>query len=263
MRSSTSRRRADRQVARQGRRVVPGEDVEARHGEGVGHGLARQRAAEDHPVAVRPRREDDERDHGDDPDQAEALRQRSARCTPNQAMTAQMSASQTASLRVRAAEADETPRARSAAGRSDAAPRGSRSDAGHEQARAEGERRERHRRVGQGRVEEQRQVDRRRQAGARARASRARLGGKPRSVATSAASRQASTGTSAPIEDAHTWAAGKVGPNSAIGIAARNVGSGSQTSKAGAGRPAAASRSSTARRSPGRDPRARLRATPT
>ena len=64
---------------------------------------------------------------------------------------------------------------------------------------AEGERRERHRRVGQGGVEDERQVDR----GGQARPERERPGPAPATGraprATSAASRQASTGTSAPI----------------------------------------------------------------
>ena len=54
-RISTQPRRPDGEVARQGRRVVPGEDVEARDRERVGHGLAGQRAAERDPVADRPR----------------------------------------------------------------------------------------------------------------------------------------------------------------------------------------------------------------
>ena len=47
--------RADGEVARQGRRVVPGEDVEAGHAEGVGDGLTRERAPEHRPVAEHPR----------------------------------------------------------------------------------------------------------------------------------------------------------------------------------------------------------------
>ena len=64
---------------------------------------------------------------------------------------------------------------------------------------------------------------------------RARPGGSRRSSATSAASRQARTGTSAPMTIELTWAASKDGPKTAIGSAAANVGRGSQTSNAGRG----------------------------
>ena len=47
--------------------------------------------------------------------------------------------------------------------------------------------------------------------------------------------RQARTGTSEPTTTDDHWAAANVDPNKAIGIAARNVGSGSQTSNAGRG----------------------------
>ncbi len=64
---------------------------------------------------------------------------------------------------------------------------------------------------------------------------RARPTGMPRDSATSAARRQARTHTSEPTSTDATWAAAKVGPKIAIGMAIRNVGSGSQTSKAGRG----------------------------
>ena len=63
--------RPDGEVARQGRRVVPGEDVEAGDRERVGHGLAGERAAERDPVPDRPGQEDqpgDDGDGGDEPD---------------------------------------------------------------------------------------------------------------------------------------------------------------------------------------------------
>ncbi len=56
-----------------------------------------------------------------------------------------------------------------------------------------------------------------------------------RSVAASAPRRQARTGTIAPTTTELSWADAKVAPNCAIGIAARKVGRGSQTSKAGRG----------------------------
>ena len=65
---------------------------------------------------------------------------------------------------------------------------------------------------------------------------RARDVGRPRSAATSAARRQASTGTIEPMTTADHCDAAKVAPANAIGIAARNDGSGSQTSKAGRGK---------------------------
>ena len=65
---------------------------------------------------------------------------------------------------------------------------------------------------------------------------RARPTGRPRSAATSRASRQARTGTIAPTNTLDTCAAANVVPNSAMGTAARKVGSGSQTSKAGLGK---------------------------
>ncbi len=63
-----------------------------------------------------------------------------------------------------------------------------------------------------------------------------RLGGSPRSSAASAVIRQARSGTSEPITTELTWAAANVVPKSAIGMAARNVGSGSHTSNAGRGK---------------------------
>jgi hypothetical protein len=51
-------RRPYGEVARQRRRIVPGEDVEAGDGEGIGHGLPRERTAERDPVPDRPWQED-------------------------------------------------------------------------------------------------------------------------------------------------------------------------------------------------------------
>ena len=65
--------------------------------------------------------------------------------------------------------------------------------------------------------------------------TRRRPTGRPRSSARSAAIRHASTGTRLPTRIGMTWATAKVGPNSFIGMAARNDGRGSQTSKAARG----------------------------
>jgi len=67
---------------------------------------------------------------------------------------------------------------------------------------------------------------------------RARPIGRRRSAATSAPSRQASTATSEPTTIENICAARNqlAAPANQIGIAARNVGSGSQTSKPGRGR---------------------------
>ena len=73
---------------------------------------------------------------------------------------------------------------------------------------------------------------------------RPRSGDRPRSSATSAASRQASTetmdpastGTTCEVRIATSSGIGAGPPNSAIGIAARSEGSGSQTSNAGRGK---------------------------
>ncbi len=65
----------------------------------------------------------------------------------------------------------------------------------------------------------------------------ARPCGRPRSSATSAASRQARTGTSEPTSTDDHCAAAKLTPPTAMAAAARNVGSGSHTSKAGRGNP--------------------------
>ena len=125
--------------------------------ERVRDGLTWQRAAEDDQVAQRPRREDRGRDDGDDADEPQTL-DRLGRSAENQAMAAQIRASQTASLRVNAARPRAGPRA-SRRGSVSLAPRGSRTIRVMRQARAEHERGERHRRVGQGRAEQQRQVD--------------------------------------------------------------------------------------------------------
>ena len=65
--------------------------------------------------------------------------------------------------------------------------------------------------------------------------TRARPVFRPRSSARSAARIQARTGTRAPTRTDETCAAAKVGPSSAIGMAARNDGNGNQTSNAGWG----------------------------
>ena len=67
------RGRPDRQMAGQGRRVVPGEDVEAGQVQGIRDGLSGQRTAEDDQVPVRPRREHREGDDGNDPDHPQAV----------------------------------------------------------------------------------------------------------------------------------------------------------------------------------------------
>ena len=83
-------------------------------------------------------------------------------------------------------------------------------------------------------MEEERQVDRVVSPVPMA-SVRERSRDRPRSSATSAASRQARTGTIAPRRIADHWAAAKETPRSAIGMAARNDGSGSQTSNAARG----------------------------
>ena len=65
---------------------------------------------------------------------------------------------------------------------------------------------------------------------------RARPGGSFRSPATSAARRQARTGTRDPTTTGAHWAAANEVPARSIGMAARKLGSGSQTSKAGRGK---------------------------
>ena len=70
--------RTDRQVARQGRWVLPGEDVEAGDRQGVGQCLARQRVAEHRPVADRPRREQQQGDRGRNGDQGDSSSARAA-----------------------------------------------------------------------------------------------------------------------------------------------------------------------------------------
>ena len=117
-------RRPDREVAGQGGRVVPGEDVEAGQVQRVRDGLARQRAAEDEQVPIRPRREDRRGDDGDDPDQAQPLRPRPIRprTTPSPPRSGRARRSRCGS----APQARGGRRARSAAGRSTRAPRGSR-----------------------------------------------------------------------------------------------------------------------------------------
>ncbi len=74
---------------------------------------------------------------------------------------------------------------------------------------------------------------------------------------------QARTGTSAPMSTDETWAAWNDVPKIAIGMAARNVGSGIQTSNAGCGitRSGVAKLHSASVTSP--RPSTRLRATPT
>ena len=70
--------RPDRQVAGQGRRISPGEDVEPADRQRIRQRLARQRVAEDRPVADGPRGEDDERDDRGDADDGETPPARAA-----------------------------------------------------------------------------------------------------------------------------------------------------------------------------------------
>ena len=98
-----------------------------------------------------------EADGRHDPDHPDPLRARrrpagATRATPRRA------ASQTASLRVSAAAPSSRPMSTSSAGPQAGAARVAQ-DAGHEQAAPSARTPNRHRRVGQGRVEEQRQVD--------------------------------------------------------------------------------------------------------
>ncbi len=145
----------------------------------------------------------------------------------------QPSASQTASFRVSAARPRSTPRA-STRGSANRAPRGSRAirPASRHTART---------RAANGIVESGRtewRTSGRKTAAVSPVPSasvRARPGDIDRSAATSAPSRQASTATSAPTAIDDHWAAANVAPRSAIGIAARKDGSGSQTSNAGRG----------------------------
>ncbi len=149
--------RSDGEVAGQGRRVVPGEDVEAVDAQRVGRGLARQRTAEDHPVAEHPRREDEERDSAGDRDEPE-LAGPPADEGPGHAQPDRLVAGQRGEADEHAQKED--PRVDQANGCPIAR------DARHQEAGAQGEDREQHRRVGQGAVEEERQVDRGGQAGA-------------------------------------------------------------------------------------------------
>ena len=100
-RSSMQARRPDREVAGQGRRVVPGEDVEAGQVQRVGDGLAGQRAAERRPgFGIAHGAKTTSRDDRDHADQAQAVA--GGPCDREPGHAAQMSASQTASLRVSA-----------------------------------------------------------------------------------------------------------------------------------------------------------------
>ena len=151
-------RGTDGEVARQGRRVVPGEDVEAGDRQGVGQGLAGERAAERGPVADRPGQEDEAARRRRPWRRAGPASPGRGRRMP-QATMSQASAEEDRLVAGQRGKADEDaqpddPRV----GQAGAARIGG--DAGHEQARRQGEDRERHRRVGQRRVEEERQVDR-------------------------------------------------------------------------------------------------------
>ena len=161
----------------------------------------------------------------------------------------------TASLRVSAGEPDEqpSPMTRGSVSR---APRGSRGDAGHEQAGGEGEDRERHRRVGERRMEQERQVDRRDQPGPD--------GERPRATDRQAAFR-GDVGGEPPGQDRHD--APRRGPTTTgpPRTSCRGAPSGSRRGRSGAaarprtpgaGTRAAACRSSTARRRRDRGPRA-------
>ena len=85
IRISMSRAGPNGEIARQGRRVLEREDVEAGDRERVGDGLAGQRAAEDDPVADGPRREDARSattaGNGDEPEPGSARHQARA-CLP-------------------------------------------------------------------------------------------------------------------------------------------------------------------------------------
>ena len=231
IRSWTRRAGPDRQVARQRRRVAPGEDVEAADRQGIGQRLARQRVAEDRPVADGPRGEDHERDDRRDADDREPLPARAAppgQPGPGQGEPHGLVAGQ----RGEAEDGPETEQPRVAgspvrrvasagSGSSAASPRGRRwrtassSRAAHRTGRAAAT------------TTAVRPVPRA--------SVRARPGASPRSSATSAASRQARTGTSDPTRTAGTLAASNVGPSSAIAGTASRLGSGSQTSNAGRG----------------------------
>ncbi len=161
-RISSEPRRADGEIARQGRRVVPGEDVEAGDREGVGHGLARERAPEGRPVADRPGQEDEAGDDRDRPDEAGAGAPAEAGELPRHDEPGEPEVDRLVSRQ--GGQADEQPDGDEPRVEESAAARIA-GDAGHEQTRRQGEDGERHRRVGERRVEQERQVDRGRQPG--------------------------------------------------------------------------------------------------
>ena len=150
-RSSSRRAGSDGQVARQGRRIVPGEDVEAVDAERVGHRLTGQRAAEDDPVTEHPRGEDQGR-HGARADDEAHLPGAPPDDGPHQPEPDRLVAGQRG-------EADEDAQGDHAPVE-DAARSRVAGDPAHQEARAEGEDGERHRRVGEGAVQEQREIER-------------------------------------------------------------------------------------------------------
>ena len=151
----------DREVAGERRRIVPGEDVEARHRQRVRGRLSGQRAAEDHPVAPRPWREHEERDDSGQADQPDALDPGRRRREPGHHRPGQPDPDRLVARQRR--QADERPQAdHPQVGQT--RPAWVARDPRHQQARGQGQHRERHRRVRQGGMEEERQVDRGRQA---------------------------------------------------------------------------------------------------
>ena len=106
-RISRSRAGPDREVAGERRRVVPREDVEAGDGQGVRQRLAGQRAAEHGPVADAHGANTTRATTAGDADRAATRAARSRPPARARRATTQVRPSQTASLRVSAAEPDE------------------------------------------------------------------------------------------------------------------------------------------------------------
>ncbi len=125
--------------------------------ERVGHRLAGQRAAEDRPVAGRPRREDDQGDDTGQADEADPFGRGRRRDPPgdddpDEGQPGRLVAGQRGQAQAHAQGDD--PRV----GQAPATRVGP--DAAHQQAGDQRERREGHRRIGQGRVQDEGQVDR-------------------------------------------------------------------------------------------------------
>ena len=228
----------DGEVARQRRRIVPGEDVEA--GDATGRwrspGRAagcRRRASRGSPTA---RRRASATTAGDRDERGRAAARSSPGMPPGHDQP-RRAPSQIASLRVSAASprssAEPERAARSAQPRRRAA---SRSEPGHEQARRQGEAANGIVESGRAEWRSERQVDRGRQARSRWRASgRARAAGRARRRRRRRAARRA-PGRATPTSDRRDLGGRERRcPSSAIGMRGRNVGSGSQTSNAGRG----------------------------